>query len=88
MSAVTWQTYLINSSAGLLSGRWDPGRTGNISDGWVTLLVPVTFFWIFWVMVKKFCVSSLDTYSWEKEIIPVGGGFQRTSHLRGKSIQI
>lgn len=57
----TWQTCLTNSRAGLLSGRWDPGRTGNISEGCVTFLVPVTFFWIFWVMVKMFWVSSVDT---------------------------
>lgn len=71
-SLCTWQTYLTNSSAGLLSGRWEPGRTGNSSEGWFTFLVPATFFWIFWVMVKMFWVSSVDTYSWEKVIIPVG----------------
>lgn len=67
---LTWQTYLTNSRAGLFSGRCEPGRTGNSSEVWVTFLDPVTFLWIFWVMVKMFCVSSLATYSWEKEIMP------------------
>lgn len=70
----------MNSRAGLLRGRWDPGSTGNISDGWATLRVPHTFFWIFCVMVKMFCVSSLDTYSWENVIMPANIVTQSFSH--------
>lgn len=58
---LTLQTYLMNSSAGLLSGRWEPGSAGNMSEGSVAWREPVTFFWIFWVMVKKLWVSSLET---------------------------
>lgn len=41
---LTLHTYLMNSRAGLLSSRCEPGRTGNISEGSVVFREPVTFF--------------------------------------------
>lgn len=80
---LTLQTYLINSSAGLLSIKYEPGRAGNISDGSEVRRVPLTFFWIFWVMVKKLWVSSLETYSWEKVIMPGRGEVVDTVNSQG-----
>lgn len=42
--ALTLHTYLMNSRAGLLSSKCEPGRTGNISEGSVVFREPVTFF--------------------------------------------
>ena len=49
----TWQTAFTNSSAGLCSGRWEPGKTGNSAarSCWLPYK-PDNFFWIFCVMLQ------------------------------------